>query len=82
MANERSDAFCLSMVRALVGACVAVGQGRLSVKDVAELRDERERTSEFTVLAARGLTLTEVGYPDDALLATRAAQTRGKRTLD
>ena len=43
------------------------------------IRDEAERTNEFTVLAARGLTLTEVGYPDDALLAARAEQTRARR---
>lgn len=79
VANVKADAFCHSMVRALVGACVAVGQGRLGVKDVAEIRDEGERTSEFTVLAARGLTLTEVGYPADDLLAARAERTRARR---
>lgn len=78
-AEVRADAFCHGMVRALVGACVAVGQGRLDVDDVAGLRDAGERTSEFTVLAARGLTLTEVGYPADALLGTRAEQTRARR---
>jgi tRNA pseudouridine38-40 synthase len=31
------------------------------------------------VLAARGLTLTEVGYPADELLAQRAEQTRARR---
>ena len=82
VANVKADAFCHSMVRALVGACVAVGSGRLGVGDVAQLRDEGERTSDFTVLAARGLTLTEVGYPAEDLLASRAEQTRGRRTLD
>jgi tRNA pseudouridine38-40 synthase len=82
VSNVKADAFCHSMVRALVGACVAVGQGRLGVEDVVELRDELERTNEFTVLAARGLTLTEVGYPADDLLAARAEQTRGRRSLD
>jgi tRNA pseudouridine38-40 synthase len=79
VANVKADAFCHSMVRALVGACVAVGAGRLRVEDAARLRDEGERTSGFTVLAARGLTLTEVGYPADDLLATRAEQTRARR---
>jgi tRNA pseudouridine38-40 synthase len=79
VANVKADAFCHSMVRALVGACVAVGQGRLTVAHLAVIRDELERTNEFTVLAARGLTLTEVGYPDDALLAARAEQTRNRR---
>ena len=46
---------------------------------LALLRDALTRTSEFKVLAARGLTLTEVGYPADELLATRAEQTRARR---
>ena len=79
VANIKADAFCHSMVRALVGACVAVGLGRLGEGDVAEIRDEGERTSDFTVLAARGLTLTEVGYPADDLLAQRSEQTRARR---
>lgn len=82
IANVKADAFCHSMVRALVGACVAVGQGRLDVADVAEIRDARERTSETKVLAARGLTLTEVGYPADDLLGVRAEQTRRRRSLE
>ena len=79
IANIRADAFCHSMVRALVGACVAVGEGRLDVEDVVALRDARERTSDFKVLAARGLTLVAVGYPADDLLAARAEQTRARR---
>lgn len=79
VANVKADAFCHSMVRALVGACVAVGEGRLAIADVARLRDERTRTSAFTVLDARGLTLSEVGYPPDEQLAARAEQTRARR---
>jgi tRNA pseudouridine38-40 synthase len=79
VANVRADAFCHSMVRALVGACTAVGEGRLQVADVAALRDAGERTSAFKVLAARGLTLSEVGYPADELLEARAVQTRARR---
>jgi tRNA pseudouridine38-40 synthase len=82
VAEVKADAFCHSMVRALVGACAAVGAGRLAVADVAALRDAGERTSAFKVLAARGLTLTEVGYPADGLLAARAEQTRARRTPD
>ncbi|MGO1266984.1 MAG: tRNA pseudouridine(38-40) synthase TruA [Microbacterium gubbeenense] len=79
VAGVKADAFCHSMVRALVGACVAVGEGRLEVADVERLRDEMTRTSAFTVLDARGLTLAEVGYPADDLLADRAEQTRARR---
>lgn len=79
IANVKADAFCHSMVRALVGACVAVGEGRLEVDDVASIRDDRERVPEVKVLAARGLTLTAVGYPADEQLAGRAEQTRARR---
>jgi tRNA pseudouridine38-40 synthase len=79
VAHVRADAFCHSMVRALVGACVAVGEGRIGVAEVAAIRDRRERTSDSKVLAARGLTLVEVGYPADDLLAARAEQTRRRR---
>ncbi len=82
IAHLKADAFCHSMVRALVGACSGVGTGRLAPTDVERLRDAAERTSEFKVLAARGLTLAEVGYPADDLLATRADQTRARRSLD
>ncbi|WP_460797119.1 tRNA pseudouridine(38-40) synthase TruA [Microbacterium sp. GXF0217] len=82
VAEVKADAFCHSMVRALVGACAAVGEGRLDVEDLVTLRDALVRTSEFKVLAARGLTLTEVGYPADGLLATRAEQTRARRDRD
>jgi tRNA pseudouridine38-40 synthase len=79
VAEVKADAFCHSMVRALVGACAAVGEGKLTVDDVARLRDELTRTSAFKVLPARGLTLAEVGYPADELLASRAEQTRARR---
>lgn len=79
IAEVKADAFCHSMVRALVGGCVAVGEGRLDVADLVVLRDAVTRTSEFKVLAARGLTLMEVGYPADELLSARAEQTRARR---
>lgn len=82
VARVRADAFCHSMVRALVGACVAAGAGRLAPQRPAELRDAAVRTSEFAVSPARGLTLAEVGYPNDAELGARAEQTRAKRSVD
>ncbi|MFT4123442.1 MAG: tRNA pseudouridine synthase A [Microbacteriaceae bacterium] len=79
VASVRADAFCHSMVRALVGASLAVGTGRLGAGAPLALRDARERTSAFPVAPARGLTLVEVGYPPDAELAARAEQTRALR---
>jgi tRNA pseudouridine38-40 synthase len=79
IARLQADAFCRSMVRALVGACVAVGGGKLTAGRAVQLRDGAQRSSEFVVMPAKGLTLTEVGYPPDAELASRAEQTRAKR---
>lgn len=79
LAEVRADAFCHSMVRSLVGACIAVGEGKLAVADLVSLRDAETRTSAFKVAPAKGLTLVEVGYPPDDELATRAEQTRARR---
>jgi tRNA pseudouridine38-40 synthase len=81
VASLQADAFCHSMVRALVGSGVAVGEGRLGVADPGELMHARARTSAFKVLPAKGLTLTEVGYPPEEELANRAEQTRARREL-
>jgi tRNA pseudouridine38-40 synthase len=82
VARVRADAFCHSMVRALVGACLAAGGGKLDGSRLTELRDAATRTSEFAVVPAKGLTLVEVGYPPDDELAARAEQTRAKRSFD
>jgi len=79
VARVRADAFCHSMVRALVGACAAAGEGRFAPDRAAGIRDEAQRGSEFIVLPSRGLTLVEVGYPPDDELAARAEQTRARR---
>jgi tRNA pseudouridine38-40 synthase len=79
VAEVQADAFCHSMVRSLVGACVAVGQGNLPVDRLVGIRDERIRGSEFKVMPAKGLTMVEVGYPPDEGLASRAELTRARR---
>ena len=82
VARVRADAFCHSMVRALVGACLAAGDGRLAAGRAVELRDAATRTSEFAVVPAKGLTLVEVGYPPDEELAARVEQTRAQRSFE
>jgi tRNA pseudouridine38-40 synthase len=79
VASLQADAFCHSMVRALAGASVAVGEGKLSAGRAVELLHGTERTAEFKVLPAKGLTLMEVGYPDDTEVGLRAEQTRARR---
>jgi tRNA pseudouridine38-40 synthase len=77
----RADAFCRSMVRSLVGALLAVGDGRRPVDWPAGLLARTCRADEVTVAPAHGLTLIEVGYPPAPELAERAGQTRALRTL-
>ena len=79
VATVTADAFCHSMVRSLVGASIAVGEGKLATSDLIRIRDAEERTSAFKVVPAKGLTLVEVGYPPDEQLAARAEQTRARR---
>ncbi|MBF6171375.1 tRNA pseudouridine(38-40) synthase TruA [Nocardia blacklockiae] len=76
-----ADAFCWSMVRSLVGAVLAVGEGRRTPEWVAGLLGERERSSSVTVAPAHGLSLIGVDYPAEADLAARNAQTREMRTV-
>ncbi|WP_433665160.1 tRNA pseudouridine(38-40) synthase TruA [Nocardia sp. CA-128927] len=76
-----ADAFCWSMVRSLVGAVLAVGEGRRTPDWVGGLLAETERSSSVTVAPAHGLSLVAVDYPADADLAARNAQTREVRTV-
>lgn len=74
-----ADAFCHSMVRSLVGALLAVGEGRKPAGWPTTLLTAASRASEVSVAPAHGLTLTGVDYPPDDELAARAAVTRNVR---
>lgn len=80
VADVAADAFCHSMVRSLVGALLAVGEGRKPVEWPAALLKETSRASGVSVAPAHGLTLTRVDYPPDDQLAARAHRTRNLRT--
>ncbi|MCF0093523.1 tRNA pseudouridine(38-40) synthase TruA [Micromonospora sp. MH99] len=80
VATVQADAFCQAMVRSLVGAMLAAGDGRRAVQWPGSLLDRQERSSEVTVAPAHGLTLVAVGYPaDPADYARRADLTRRLR---
>jgi tRNA pseudouridine38-40 synthase len=74
-----ADAFCHHMVRSLVGCLVAVGEGRRPVAWPAEVLAAAVRDPAVTVVPPHGLTLEEVGYPQDDELAARADEARATR---
>jgi tRNA pseudouridine38-40 synthase len=74
-----ADAFCHNMVRSLVGACIAVGEGRRTVDWPAQVLAEGSRSSAVMVVPGHGLTLEEVTYPPPDGLAARVAQSRSFR---
>ena len=81
-AHVTADAFCWSMVRSLVGALLAVGEGRREPAWCATLLTATARSSDFAAAPARGLSLVGVDYPPDDQLAARVAVTRDTRTRD
>ena len=76
-----ADAFCHSMVRALVGVVLPVGDGRRPVSWPAQVLTGAVRHPAVTVAGAHGLVLSEVVYPDDGELAQRARESRTVREL-
>src|SRR5262249_24454097 len=74
-----ADAFCHSMVRALVGALIAVGDSRRAIDWPAEVLAAGVRDSAVQVIPAHGLSLEEVSYPEAALLGGGARGTGGVR---
>lgn len=80
-ATVRADAFCHSMVRALVGCLLPVGEGSRPPAWAGEVLRGARRDPAVRVARAHGLTLEEVGYPPDADLAARAHEARALRTL-
>jgi tRNA pseudouridine38-40 synthase len=82
VATVAADAFCQSMVRSLVGALIAVGEGRRPVAWPVDLLGRTERASDVVVAPPHGLNLVEVVYPDASEYAHRAELTRNRRDLE
>ncbi|WP_211290919.1 tRNA pseudouridine(38-40) synthase TruA [Kineococcus xinjiangensis] len=81
VADVRADAFCHSMVRALVGALLPVGEGRRDIDWPVEVLTARRRDPAVAVVPPLGLSLEEVGYPPEDRLADRAQEARAVRQL-
>jgi tRNA pseudouridine38-40 synthase len=76
-----ADAFCHNQVRAMVGALLAVGDGRRPVDWPRQVLRAGVRDSAVTVAPPQGLTLVRVDYPPDDQLAERAVTARVRRTV-
>ncbi len=76
-----ADAFCHSMVRALAGAMVPVGEGRKPADWPRQVLLGGRRDPAVTVMPPQGLCLEEVTYPPPGQLAERARQARAVREL-
>jgi tRNA pseudouridine38-40 synthase len=75
----RADAFCHSMVRSLVGALLAVGDGRRPPSWPGSLLARSSRADGVAVAPPHGLVLEHVAYPPDDQLLTRQEVTRNLR---
>ena len=75
----RADAFCHNQVRSMVGALLFVGDGHRGVEWPRKVLDAGVRDSAVHVVRPHGLTLEEVAYPADELLAERQLQARRVR---
>ena len=76
-----ADAFCHSMVRALVGALLKVGDGARPPSWPAQVLTARVRDPGVPVVPPHGLCLEEVRYPPPGQLAQRALATRRVRPV-
>lgn len=79
LGRVQADAFCHNLVRALVGASIAVGSGRQPVDWPERLLVGRKRDPGVIVVPPHGLLLDEVVFPPDVDLGTRAERVRAKR---
>jgi tRNA pseudouridine38-40 synthase len=78
-ADVEADAFCHSMVRALIGCLIGVGEGRKPKTWPRDVLAKAARDSDVQVAPAHGLTLEEVTFPADHELGARADETRRTR---
>ncbi|AXT84026.1 tRNA pseudouridine(38-40) synthase TruA [Aeromicrobium sp. A1-2] len=77
----RADAFCHSMVRALMGVLVAAGDHRFGPEWAVEVLAHPGRDSRVNVMPPHGLVLEEVTYPEGAALTARNIESRSHRAL-
>lgn len=58
----KADRFLRNMVRAVVGTLLAVGTGKITIDDVREILESKDRSNAGVSVPAKALYLTEVKY--------------------
>lgn len=79
LAEITADAFCHHMVRAMIGACLDVGEGRREPGWLMERLSDPAWDERVRLAPPQGLVLERVDYPDHDQLSARAQQTRARR---
>jgi tRNA pseudouridine38-40 synthase len=79
--EAHADAFCHNQVRSMVGALLAVGEGRRPIEWPSQVLAAKVRDSAVAVAPPHGLTLVAVDYPPDDELAQQVSRTRRRRPL-
>jgi tRNA pseudouridine38-40 synthase len=64
----RADRFLRNMVRAIVGTLLDVGRKRITLDELKNILDSRDRRKAGQSVPAKGLTLWNVEYPADLFL--------------
>ncbi len=60
----QANRFLRNMVRAIVGTLIEVGKGRLTLQDVQDILDSKNRCEAGQSVPAHGLFLTKIEYPN------------------
>jgi tRNA pseudouridine38-40 synthase len=63
-----ADRFLRNMVRAIVGTLIEVGKGKLTVEQFCAIIEAKDRCKAGTSVAACGLYLVDVTYPDEIFI--------------
>ncbi|MEM9722489.1 MAG: tRNA pseudouridine(38-40) synthase TruA [Bacteroidota bacterium] len=76
-----ANRFLRGMVRALVGTLLEVGLGKISLEEFGRIIESRDRSQAGPNVAAKGLSLTEVLYPEGSWVAiSKITDARRERT--
>ena len=65
----KANRFLRGMVRAVVGTLLEIGRGKIGMEGFRKVIEAQDRSAAGPAVAAKGLFLTEVNYPENSFLA-------------